>query len=56
MAGPSPWNAFAPELGAGLRMVGDAVASSQSTLAVVLSTLRVVSPLLEHGGLTVASD
>lgn len=42
--------AFAPELGAGLMMVGDAVFPGQSTLAVALSTLRVVSPLIEQVG------
>lgn len=42
--------AFPSELGPGLHMVGDAVLPGQSTLAVTVSTLRGVSPLLEQYG------
>jgi phytoene dehydrogenase-like protein len=50
VAGGPMRRAAAPGLGHGLHMVGDAVFPGQSTLAVALSTLRVVSPIIEGHG------
>ena len=43
---------FPAHLDPGLDMVGDAVFPGQSTLAVTLSALRVVGPLLERVGVS----
>ncbi len=42
---------FAPEVGAGIHIVGDSVFPGQSTLAVALSSLRVAAGLLDRLGL-----
>lgn len=53
--GGVPWRGGAPGLGPGLHMVGDAEFPGQSTLAVALSTLRVVSPLIDRYGLAASA-